>query len=165
MGKAKLIVFLGAAGLALTAGCAGRDTLDPQGADIQPLGDPVKQTLSIGDYQIEHSFGGMEYIVVDPSKNYDPAYLQYLKETERNIHYEIYRYADFLWEGLVKNNGGETADSVYVRIRFAGGFIDSAYVTGFRVPSNQTAAYQLYSRGERVDKIDVLWKEPSEEGS
>ena len=164
MRKTKLTVILGAAGLLLTAGCAGRDTLDPQGADVQQLGEPVKRTLNIGDYQVERSFGGMEYIVVDPSKNYDPAYIDSLwaLDARSTIHFAIYRFADYLWEGMVKNNGGEAADSVYVRISFAGGFIDSAYVADFRVAPNQTAAYQLYSRGERVDEIKILWKEPPE---
>jgi hypothetical protein len=168
MTKHSQMVLLAVMGLLLVIGCAGRDSLKPEGsADVQPLGDPVRRTVGIGNYIVERSFGGMEYIIVDPSKNYDPAYIDYLWEIDAgsNIHFAIYRYADCLWEGMVKNNGDRAADSVYVRISFGGGFVDSAYVSDFRVEPNQSTAYQLYSRGERVDEVEVFWRELPEEDS
>jgi hypothetical protein len=155
-----LVALLVAIAPSLPSGCAGRDAVEPENsAKVEYLGDPVKTSLDIGHYVVERSFGGMEYIIYDPALNYDPDYLVTLKETERNIEYAIYRYADYLWTGLVKNNGDRSADSVYVRMTFAGGFVDSAYVSGLRVNPNQSVAYELYSRGDRVDSREIVWQD------
>ncbi|MFC2075822.1 hypothetical protein ACFLT7_01940 [candidate division KSB1 bacterium] len=155
-------LITGAMALSLALpGCAGREPLESDDkADVRPLGDPVMSTLAYGIHRIWTSFGGPELILVDPSWDYDQEHIDKLCGGP----FKICRYADALWEGLVKNHGGAIAESVYVRIKFAGGFIDSAYAVGMNIQPNQTAAFMVYTRGTRVDSVAVLWYEEEEDG-
>jgi hypothetical protein len=142
-------------------GCAERDPVESSGkADVRPLGDPVMTTLAYGGYRVWISFGGAEFILVDPSTDYDPAYIDQLCGPP----FVRCRYAAALWEGQVKNYGHAIAESVYVRIQFAGEFIDSAYVEDMLVRPNETARYMVYTRGTQVERIEVIWYGQEEDG-
>jgi hypothetical protein len=141
--------------------CAKTDPLESTGKPkVEYVGEPSMRSLATGGHIVEISFGGQEYVLADPSYNYDPDYIQSLIWPP----FVICRYADYIWEGEVKNVGDAAAESVYVRIEFAGGYTDSAYVNGLRVRPNEVVGYQLYSRGTRIDSKEIIWYEPPEEG-
>jgi hypothetical protein len=149
----------------ILAGCAEREAIEPMGEpDVRPVGQPVKSTLQQGLHIIERSFGGVERVLADPSYALlaanDPDSLEKVREVLGVVGI---RPGAFLWEGLVRNEGDIKADSVYIRIRFAGGYIDSAYVEDHNVRPKETALYSVYSLGGQVDEMEVLWSGREEE--
>ncbi|MFC2075823.1 hypothetical protein ACFLT7_01945 [candidate division KSB1 bacterium] len=150
----------------ILAACAGREAIEPTGAaDVQLVGDPVKQTLASGLYVILGSFDiwpvREERVMVNPSYAIlavaDPDSLDRIAEAMWVEESKPARPGTFLWSGLVRNYGDTKADNVYVRIRFAGGRLDSAYVRGHHLNPNETAAYNVYSVGGQVDRTEVQW--------
>ena len=111
--------------------CSRREPLEVSDAEVRALGEPIRYTLSADFYE------------------------------DDNACTFGTRFADFAWEGLVKNFGQRTADSVYVRIRFAGGFTDSVFIQDCRLNPNETGHYRLYCLSAqclRIDYINVLWR-------
>lgn len=126
-------------GLVLTVGlaCAEREALGPGGADVRFLGEPTYYSMPRGEPGDNVQLGD----IIDYTKPY------------------------LAWEGLVRNYGDRTADSVFVAIHFAGGAISAAYVIDLTVRPHQTVGYLVFSRpaDRRIDYKEVYWKEVSEE--
>ena len=167
MHGSKPVLAMIAAAIAIH-GCAERTPLKPgDKADVRPVGTPVKYSLPPDSYIFIHSFGGRELVIVDPSLNYDPAHIEKLKESITPGLYTTIRYADYAWKGEVKNNGGGPAFNVYVKIKFAGGIIDSAYIhndsTLAVLGPGRTAPYAIYTRGAKIDgPVSVIWQEEAD---
>jgi hypothetical protein len=114
--------------------CSRREPLEVSDAEVRVIGEPIRYSLSADFY-----------------------------EDDNACTFGV-RLADFAWEGLVKNFGHRAADSVYVRIRFAGGFTDSVFIQDCRLNPNETGHYRLYCLSAqclRIDYVDVLWRDLS----
>ncbi|MFC2075824.1 hypothetical protein ACFLT7_01950 [candidate division KSB1 bacterium] len=138
--------------LTLAGGCADREFLEPAGAaDVRPVGEPIRYTLNQG---LDPDLG----LKIDPKYGLlavnDPDSLSRIAE---ELAEDRLRPVSFVWVGLVKNQGDSRAENVFVHLRFAGSFEDSARIEGGFIIPNETILYNVYSVGSRVDSIEVLW--------